>query len=315
MKQTQAGASFARLSTVLNLLHAHPAGLRMDYLAQQVGVPEVRLRQEILDFYAADTLGVRPDTIVFVSAEGREDDPGSAEMVRVVTDKPAAELGVEMMSLQDWLAAYATASWISEMQPDNAALAAAVEIIADRILADTPARPDSDIGGVVSKAITDHTVLDIEYSRAWKPGVVQRRIKPLRLVQTMRGWELDALQGDDELRTFLIDRIRSADAGDQSFTVPAGIEHRLAAHRQVTTVDLLVPQRYQWTVDRYAENSQVLEWDEGDVSIRADFLPPVAERVGLVLVTAPGSLVLQPAELDTAGPDMARLLLENHGLA
>lgn len=315
MKQTQAGASFARLSTVLNLLHAHPAGLRMDYLAQQVGVPEVRLRQEILDFYAADTLGVRPDTIVFVSAEGREDDPGSAEMVRVVTDKPAAELGVEMMSLQDWLAAYATASWISEMQPDNAALAAAVEIIADRILADTPARPDSDIGGVVSKAITDHTVLDIEYSRAWKPGVVQRRIKPLRLVQTMRGWELDALQGDDELRTFLIDRIRSADAGDESFTVPAGIEHRLAAHRQVTTVDLLVPQRYQWTVDRYAENSQVLEWDEGDVSIRADFLPPVAERVGLVLVTAPGSLVLHPAELDTAGPDMARLLLENHGLA
>ena len=34
MKHTRASQSLVRLSTVLNLLHAHPAGLRMDYLAE-----------------------------------------------------------------------------------------------------------------------------------------------------------------------------------------------------------------------------------------------------------------------------------------
>ena len=71
-KQTRAAEAFVRLSKVLNLLHAHPRGLSISYLADEVGVPEKRLREEILDFYTADTLGVRPDTIVFVSADGRE---------------------------------------------------------------------------------------------------------------------------------------------------------------------------------------------------------------------------------------------------
>ncbi|MCB0900162.1 MAG: hypothetical protein KDC40_15200, partial [Actinobacteria bacterium] len=58
-KQTRAAESFVRLSKVLNLLHAHPRGLSIQYLADEVGVPEKRLREEILDFYTADTLGVR----------------------------------------------------------------------------------------------------------------------------------------------------------------------------------------------------------------------------------------------------------------
>jgi predicted DNA-binding transcriptional regulator YafY len=311
---TKAGESFARLSTVLNLLHAHPSGLSMGYLAAQVGIPESKLRDEILGFYTADTLGVRPDTIVFLSAEGHEDDPASAEMVRVVTDEPSAELGVVLLSPQKWLEVYGTAARMSEMRPDDADLADAVRIIGERILHGVPRRPESEVGRVLSEAISKKVAVDISYSRTWKPGVVDRRVLPVRLVETGRGWELDALVPGDELRTFIIDRIRSVTITHESFDLPPGIDARLAAHREPTTVDLVVPLRYQWAVDRYAESSEVVEQDEGDVSIRAEFLPPVAERVGLVIVTAPNSFVVRPDRLKNAGQEMARLLLAHHGL-
>jgi predicted DNA-binding transcriptional regulator YafY len=298
---------------VLALLNAHPQGLRMDYLAAQVGVPEAKLREELLAYYAADTLSVRPDTIVFVSQEGTEDDPHSAEVVRVVSDRPAAELGVELMTPQEWLRAFETAAWISEMQPANADLAAAVDIIGERILSGTPPRPDSDIGAVVSTAVHDRVYLDIEYSRAWRPGIVSRHVAPLRLIQTSHGWELDALQ-DGELRTFLIERIRSATATGEAFEVPAGIEARLAEHRAVTAVELSVPQGWLWLVDRYAQGSEIRRQDEDDVLVVAQFLPPVAERIGLILVTAPGAFVVEPNSLNESGGLMARMLLDHHRL-
>lgn len=314
MKQTHAGDSFVRLSRVLNLLHAHPRGLSISYLAGEVGVPEALLRQEILDFYTADTLGVRPDTIIFVSAAGKEQDPAQADVVRVVTDRPSAELGVEMLSPQRWFEVYETVSRIAQMQPDDADLAAAVAIIGERILQGLPQRPESDTGRVLSEAIHQRRTVKLEYSRAWKPGLVSATVRPLRLVETARGWELDALVPSDELRTFIVDRIRSAQATQDTFTTPAGIEARLAEQRRSTTVELVVPQGYRWAVDRYAESTEIVESDEGDVRVRARFLPPVAERVGLVIVTAPDSFVLHPEELKSAGAQMAQVLLAHHGL-
>lgn len=313
MKRTKAAESFARLSTVLNLLHAHPAGLRLDYLATQVGIPEAALREELLTYYTAETLAVRPDTLVFMSAHGDEDDPASAEIVKVVTDKPTAELGVELLSPEQWLRAYEVAAWMSDMQPGDEALAAAVTIIGDRILSGRVDRPDSLLGARISTAIRDRCCLDLSYSRAWQPGVVQRRVQPLRLVQTARGCELDALF-DDEVRTFLIERIREATISGETFQPPSDIHERLAAHRRVTTLLLNIPQRYEWVVDRYAERSTVVAQDLADVTIEADFLPPVADRVGLILVTAPGAFVIEPNDLNESGPRMARLLWEHHGL-
>lgn len=313
MKRTKAAESFARLSAVLTMLHAHPRGLRVDYLAAEVGIPEKLLRAELLAYYTADTLSVRPDTIVFMSATGDEGDPASAEVVKVVSDRPAAELGVELMTAQEWLHAYEVAAWMSDMHPEDEALGQAVRIIGEKILSGTVPRPDSEIGAVISTAIRDHTCVDLEYSRAWKPGLVQRHVSPLRLVQTARGWELDALLGQ-ELRTFLIDRIRSARATSETFEDPADIEDRLRDHRRVTTVDLCVPQGYAWVVDRYAESTEVVDQDLADSTIRARFLPPVNERLGLILVTAPGSFVVEPAQANEAGPQMARRLWEHHGL-
>jgi len=313
-KQTKASESFGRLSKVLNLLHAHPRGLSLSYLAEEVGIPEARLRQEILDFYTADTLGVRPDTIVFVSSDGQEEDPAQAEVVRVTCDQPSAELGVELLSPQRWFEVYEKASRLAQMNPDDADLAGAVEVIRERILGELPSRPESDTGRTLSEAITGHRWVVLEYSRAWKPGLVDATVAPLRLVETTRGWELDAMRSDGELRTFILDRIRSAAMTGTTFVPPEDIRARLAGQRQVTAVDLVVPHGFRWAVDRYAEGTEVVSSDEGDVCVRADFLPPVAERVGLVLVTAPNSFLVEPAELRSAGHRMAQVLLDHHGL-
>lgn len=314
MNTTRAGQSFLRLSKVLNLLHAHPRGLSIGYLADQVGVPEARLREEILDFYTADVLGVRPDTIVFVSSSGDEQDPAMAEVVRVVSDAPSAELGVQLLSPQQWFEVYETAAQVAQMHPDDDALTGAVDIIRDRILAGMPQRPDNDTGRTLAEAVQHHRVLRLAYSRAWRPGLVTRVVSPLRLVETGRGWELDALQDDGELRTFIIDRIRSVTVTGETFDPPADVDELLAEQRRSTIVDLVVPTRYQWAVDRYAESTHVIEGDEGDISIRAEFLPPVDERVGLILITAPDSFVLRPDGLKDAGRHMASMLLAHHGL-
>lgn len=314
MKRTLAAASFARLSRVLTLLQAHPAGLRIDYLAAEVGVPEKRLRQELLDFYVAETLTVRPDTIVFFAPDGSHvEDVAHAEMVKVVTDQPAAELGVELMTAEQWLTTYEQAAWIAASNPDDEALAQAVQTIATRILAGTPPRPDDEVGQALSKAVAARTGVQIEYSRAWKPGIVSRYIEPVRLVQTRRGWEVDSLV-DGWLRTFLIDRIRSVQATDRTFEIPTNLDARLAEHRQVVGVKLSVPQRYRWLVDRYAETSEVLDYDEETLTISAQFLPPVSDRVGLILLSAPDAFVVDPASLNEAAAQMAKALWDHHQL-
>jgi predicted DNA-binding transcriptional regulator YafY len=182
-----------------------------------------------------------------------------------------------------------------------------------RILGELPRRPESDIGRAISEAINDRRVVTLEYSRAWKPGVVSASVHPLRLVETTRGWELDAMLPDGDLRTFILDRIRHVEVTDETFTVPAGIGARLTEQRRATPVDIVVPHGYRWAVDRYAEGTEVVSTDEGDEKIRAEFLPPVAERVGLVLVTAPDSFVVTE-EYQDAGREVAQKLLAHHGL-
>ena len=312
MKHT-ASQSLVRLSTVLNLLHAHPAGLRMDYLAEQVGVPEALLRRR-----SSTSTPRTPWECARTRSSSCPPKAGGRPGIRgdgAGRDRQAGRrVGVELQTPQKWLEVYQTAARMSEMRPDDTDLAEAVQVIAQRILTGVPQRPDSEIGRVLSEAISKRIAVEIEYSRTWKPGLVDRKVHPLRLVETARGWELDALLPDDEVRTFIIDRISDVALTQDSFEVPRGTTARLVEHRRPTTVDLVVPLGYQWAVDRYAESSTVVEQDEGDVSISAQFLPPVAERVGLVLITAPNAFVIRPDELKEAGRQMADVLLDHHGL-
>lgn len=307
---TKAAESFTRLSKLLDLLKAHPGGLPMSYLAEQIGVPEAKLRDEIIDFFAAETMTVRQDTIVFESSFGREDDPASAERVRVVADQPTEELGVEFLPADEWLRIYETASVMAD---ENNDLSAALDIITGQILGGLPQRPESDLGVALAHSIEHRQSVRMVYSRAWQPGVKEYLVDPLRLVQTRRGWELDGLV-DGQLRTFILDRVRDIEITALTFEPPADIGVALAEHRRPVTVQLVIPHEgYRWVVDRYAE-SAVWTRNKADWVVEAQFLPPVGERVGLILITAPDSMAITPPEFAEAGREMAERLLKHHGL-
>jgi proteasome accessory factor C len=140
-------------------------------------------------------------------------------------------------------------------------------------------------------------------------------VEPYRLVSTRRGWELDAgpLDGSGRPRTFLLSGIRSAQVLDEPYDLPAGVDEAIEANRQEVAVELVLPQEARWVAARFAERLDVLEEDESAVKVRAHVLPPVAERIGLMLVVAgPDAFVMAPAAVEQAGAELAARLLAHH---
>ena len=96
----------------------------------------------------------------------------------------------------------------------------------------------------------------VVYSRAWSQGVATRTIEPYRLVQTRRGWEVDAgpPEADGALRTFLLSNIRAAEVLDDTFDLPADLSVKLAAQRPTTSVRVSLPHDARWAADFFTED-------------------------------------------------------------
>ena len=103
------------------------------------------------------------------------------------------------------------------------------------------------------------------------------------------------------------------DVLDETFEPPADMDALLAGNRSAQTVELVVPQGSRWAVERFAESTSVSDDEESDVALRADLLPPVEQRLGLMLLCCgPEAFVTAPASLTDAGATTARALLAHH---
>jgi predicted DNA-binding transcriptional regulator YafY len=111
-----------------------------------------------------------------------------------------------------------------------------------------------------------------------------------------------------------------AAAGREAEATVVGIGHRiddlarrLAAQRQRTSVDVVMPHSGRWAADMYAEDVEVLQADEESVKVRLGLLPPLEQRVGmLLLAVGPDAFVTEPRELEDAGAVLAEELLAHH---
>lgn len=316
--------SFARIHRVMAILSAHPDGLSLDAVAADLDVTPQVLRREILDYYATDIptemlMGLgRAETIEFLAADGAEADPHLAPVIRAVSDRPEAELGVEYLRADDLVTLYEAARGLAELEPDNHDLARAVRVLADTFLAgsrDAPADVGASTAGLLRDALDQRRAVRITYSRAWRPGVSQRDIHPYALHHTARGWEVDAGPlVDGRARTYIVTRISEARLLAEEFQRPPGVDRLIERDRAPVAVDLSLPQGSHWVADRFAESTRVLTADADDLLIRAELLPPVAERVGLILLIAgSGAFVMEPPAFVDAGADLARHLLAHHG--
>jgi proteasome accessory factor C len=309
----------ARLPQVFEILAGHPDGLPIAGLAALVDVPVEELREDLLAFYAADVgpllLGLsRPDVLEFVGSDG-DDDPETAEVVRIVDERPT-ELGVEYVDAAELALVYTAAQSLLELDPDDEDLRGAVRVLTETMLGD-PVRPRAPASWnkpleALEDAVTGHRRVRIVYSRTWREGVTERVIEPYLLVQTRRGWEVDAgpVQPDGSLRTFLVSNIRSHEVLDEEFTLPSDVADLLEAQRATSRVRVRIPHAARWAADFYAERVTIVADDELTATLDLDLLPPVRGRIGLLLVIAgPEARVLDPAALVSAGPTLAADLL------
>lgn len=321
---------FARLPHVIELLTGRPSGLPLTELAAAVGTSVDELREDLLAFYATEPknmlLGLqRPDAIDFCAADGSDADPSEAEVVRIIGEQPWDELGVEHLDAAELALIYTSAQALLEMTPDDADLADAVDVLTQTLLGDPTAdsasastagrRTWADALDPLRAAIESQQQVRITYSAAWSSGVRDRVIEPWRLVQTQRGWEVDAgpVAEDGSIRTYLLAHIRSASVLSSGFEVPDDAEARIEAQRATTTVRVRIPHAARWAADFYAESVEVVADDELTATLDLALLPPVERRIGLLLLVAgEEARVLSPSALVAAGPALAAELLEHH---
>ncbi|MCL2541108.1 MAG: WYL domain-containing protein [Nocardioidaceae bacterium] len=329
MKTPKYVARIARLPEVFARLAEHPDGLPLSELAAGFGITVEELRDDLTAFYTADVgsewlMGLtRPEVLEFLGADGDEADPGEAQVVRIV--HPAEELGVEYVDAAELALVYSAARSLLEIEEDPD-LAGAIEVLTETLFGEAGAAapgPPVEVARwnrplpVLQQARDEHRRVRIVYSRAWEHGVSEHVIEPLRLVQTRRGWEIDAGPVGDNgaLRTYLLSNVREAELLDEAFEPPAALGELLAAARATTRVRVCLPQDGRWAADMYAERVELVQDDEESVVVDVDLLPPLERRVGmLVLAAGPLSFVVDPPELDVAAAVMAEELLVHHAV-
>lgn len=319
-------ARFGRLPAVFELLLAHPDGVPLATLAAEVGVPAAELREDLLAFYTADPLendrmlGLwRPPVLEFLGPDGDTDiEPGEAEVVRAVNDRPTEELGVEYVDASELALVHTAAVALHDVDPDPD-LAAAIDVLTETMVGTPAGHPQLPAWNEplrpLQEAQRHRRAVRIVYSRTWQHGVATRTIHPYRLVQTRRGWEVDAGPPDSagRLRTYLLSGIREVESLEETFEPPDGLATMLDAQRATTPVRMVLPHGSRWAADMYAETVTVLRADEDDVEVSLELLPPLADRVGMLLLAAgSGAFVLDPPDLASAGAVLAEELLVHH---
>lgn len=324
-------ARFARLPRVLALLDNYPDGLPITDLAEAFDVSVEELREDLLAFYAADVAAddlfglTRSEVLDFLSPSGEHVDPHEAEVVRLTDPRPTEELGVEYVDAADLALLYTAARDLQRLEPGDRELATAVRVLRQTVLDTSASRRRSSFRTVADRsettvrrlrdAIDRRSPVRITYSRAWRPGVSTRVIEPYRLVRTRRGWEVDAgpIQDDGSIRTFLLSRVGSAELLPGTFERPADVDDAITRNRTTTRVRVRLPQGSRWAAERFAEQVDTVTDDEEHLTVDVALLPPVEQRLGLLLLVAGrGSHVVDPPSLNSAGPALARELLEHH---
>lgn len=317
----------ARLPEVFAVLAAYPEGLTLQVLADQFDTTPDELRDDLLAYVDNDWAWMndifRPPVIDIAGPEPNEDEDSAgdvaASVVRIVHDSPGASLGVEHLSAGDLALVYTAGLALLDIEDDEA-LAGALGVIAAAMYGEEASTPSvaewNRLLPLFQRAQAGQLRVDIVYSNAWRVGVSERTIEPLKLVLTNRGWEVDAgpVGPEGNLRTYLLSNIRSAVVSDEVFEPPPHLESRLTRQRKTTTVRLALAQRARWAPDMYAEKVRIKDEDESEFIADLDLLPPVAERIALMMLASGGSTarVLEPTSYVGPVSDVLRLLLEHH---
>ena len=266
---------FARLVTLAGILiDAARESRKLDLreLCAQLQVSEQELRQDIDVLNVVNFGGGSYVLYAEVTGDQIEVDP---EPYGDNFARPARLLPLEAKAL------VAAIDLIGEHLPEGS-LASARQKIVDA-LGEDPAQEglkittakgdDSEVARVVSRAIDQHRLLEIEHYKEELDEFTLRRLEPYRLMNGREGWYVHAWDPDKhDTRSFRLDRIRSATVLDESFEPRPGIEPDVhgwprtgeVADSRIARV-WMTPERARWAredkrvVEELADGAVVVE--------------------------------------------------------
>jgi proteasome accessory factor BC len=218
---------FARLVTLAGILiDAAREARKLDVhaLCEQLQVSEQELREDIDVLNVVNFGGGSYVLYAEVQGEQIEVDP---EPYGDNFARPARLLPLEAKAL------VAAIDLIGEHLPEGS-LASARQKIVDALGQDpaeeglqitTAKGDDSEVARVVSRAIAERRLLEIEHYKEELDEFTKRRIEPYKLMNGREGWYVHSWDPDkDDTRSFRLDRIRSATVLDEGFEPRPGIE-------------------------------------------------------------------------------------------
>jgi proteasome accessory factor C len=317
----------ARIPALLAAISTYPEGLSLGELAERFDADPTAIREDLTTYWDLESWGwsfdiFRRSVIEFVQPEGDESEDQTevdpSTIVRLVSHDPAG-LGVEHLAAGDLAMIYTAGLAMLDVQQEDHDLAEGLAVIAETMYGEPTSAPrvadwNRFLAPLQEAQATRHRVR-ILYSRAWKAGVGDRVIEPLRLIQTHRGWVVDAgpVGPEGNLRTYLLTNIRDVRILDESFDSPLGVDLLLHRQRETTTVRLVLAQDARWAADMYAESVDVVTEDEEMFEADLELLPPAGRRVGLImLASGEATRVIEPTSLLPEAVGVVDELLRHH---
>ena len=135
---------------------------------------------------------------------------------------------------------------------------------------------DSEIARLVSQAVAERRLLEIDYYKENEDEFVGRRIEPYQLLNGREGWYLHSFDPErDAARSFRLDRIRSAQILDETFEPRPGIEPDVEGWPRTGEVPAsraarvwVAPERARWARE---ERAVIEELEDGAVVVELHY--------------------------------------------
>src|SRR5436190_5684236 len=307
---------FARLVTLASILiQAGRAGERVPIaeVCERLQISEEELREDVNVLNVVNFGGGSYVLYAeFKEEEGEiEVDP---EPYSDNFDRPARLLPVEAKAL------VAAIDLIGEHIPEGSLTSAREKIVAalgedpmeQGLQISTATGDDSEVAQVVSRAIADNRLLDLEYYKENEDQFTPRRVEPYQLLNGQEGWYLHAFDPErDAPRSFRLDRIRTATILDEEFEPRPGIEPDVHGWPRTGEVPAsraarvwISPERARWARE---DRRVVEELRDGAVVAEVHYAGD-DWLVREILKEAGDAVVLEPEEARLAVLDAADVL-------
>jgi proteasome accessory factor BC len=237
-------------------------------------------------------------------------------------DRPARLLPVEAKAL------VAAIDLIGEHLPEGSLTSARKKIVT--ALGEDPmeqglqvahaAGDDSDVARVVSTAIVQRRIIELEYYKENEDQIVERRVEPYALTNGREGWYVASFDPDrGAMRHFRLDRIKSVDVTDQTFEPRPEVDPAAEVDGWLRTGEvetsraarvLVSPERARWAREA---RRVVEERRDGSVVVELSFAG-TAWLVREILKEAGDAAVLEPQDAREAVRAAVVKLREAHAV-